>query len=135
MPQLQLTSLPTATGMCRASGEACPPSPIALSPDTESDNFKAQDIGQALLLASRVPGFCVLLACRYLFVDSVLAAVQASPTSKVATLSQESLALLLSVRTELDAAQRQAPAVHEVGPYLCTFAYCLEKAMLSLCAS
>ena len=81
---------------------------------------------------SGTPTFCVLLACRYLFVDSILAAVQASPASKVATLSQESLALLLSVRTELDAAQRQAPAAHEVGPQLPTFVFCLERAMLSL---
>lgn len=38
---------------------------------------------------------------RYLFVDHMLAAVQASPQSKVATLSSESLELMMSAQAEL----------------------------------
>ncbi|KAK9823556.1 hypothetical protein WJX72_003727 [[Myrmecia] bisecta] len=47
-----------------------------------------------------VPGY------RYLYKDTMLGAVRASPASKVATLSKESLALANSVRAELDAEER-----------------------------
>lgn len=38
---------------------------------------------------------------RYLFVDHMLTAVQASPQNKVATLSSESLQLMASAKAEL----------------------------------
>ena len=41
--------------------------------------------------------------CRYLFTDGVLLAVRASPSSKVATLARSSLALVNSVRADLEA--------------------------------
>lgn len=45
---------------------------------------------------------------RYLFTDGLLAAVQASPATKVATLSRDSLSLLASVRSQLTRHRRLA---------------------------
>lgn len=43
----------------------------------------------------------MLCASRYLFVDHMLTAVQASPRNKVATLSSESLELMASAKAEM----------------------------------
>ena len=50
--------------------------------------------------------------CRYLYVDQMLTAVQASPQNKVATLSSESLELMASAREQLQAmSQQQVSAI------------------------
>lgn len=55
-----------------------------------------------------VPGY------RYLYVDHTTLAVRASPDSKTATLSADSLAALSRVRADLDALPPDAGEVHEV---------------------
>lgn len=47
------------------------------------------------------------IVCRYLYVDHMLTAVQASPQNKVATLSSESLELMASARAELQCMSKQ----------------------------
>jgi len=47
------------------------------------------------------------IVCRYLYVDHMLTAVQASPQNKVATLSSESLELMANARAELQCMSKQ----------------------------
>lgn len=50
--------------------------------------------------------------CRYLYVDHMLTAVQASPQNKVATLSGDSLELMASARAELQCMRKQVCQHH-----------------------
>ena len=50
--------------------------------------------------------------CRYLYVEHMLAAIQASPLNKIATLSSDSIKLMASARQQLQTAWHAQVIMH-----------------------